>query len=139
MKQNNSTEFLSYSFHNIYNRDGSQTPMDPKSDFLQSFKISKIQSFKMFWYMLIQYYQKIISCFWQIFIPYSSFSKDMLDGSSTFFGPHRFQILQRFGCHKFWDLRNYFSNMIRDSSWIIWSVLVSQKINNIGFGSHGHV
>ena len=28
---------------------------------------------------------------------------------------------------------------ISDFSWIVWGVLVSPKINNIGFGSHGHV
>ena len=29
--------------------------------------------------------------------------------------------------------------MLQDFSWIIWSVLGSPKISNIGFGSHGHV
>ena len=31
------------------------------------------------------------------------------------------------------------SKMIWDFSWIIWSVLVSPKMNNIGFGAQGHV
>ena len=32
-----------------------------------------------------------------------------------------------------------FLKMSWDCSWTIWNVLVSPKINNIGFGSHGHV
>ena len=43
MKQNNSTEFVCYSFHNIYNKHGPQTHIDPKSD---SFKVSEFQRFK---------------------------------------------------------------------------------------------
>ena len=29
--------------------------------------------------------------------------------------------------------------MVWDFSWIMWSVLVSPKVNHIGFGAHGHV
>ena len=38
MKRNNSTEFVGYSVNNIYNRNGTQTPLDTKSDFSSIFQ-----------------------------------------------------------------------------------------------------
>ena len=45
VKQNNSTEFLGYAFHNIYNANGPQTPPDPKSDFFPDFLIVHYSDF----------------------------------------------------------------------------------------------
>ena len=40
MEQNTSTKLLGYSFHNIYNRNDPQNPLDPKSVFFP--KVSEI-------------------------------------------------------------------------------------------------
>ena len=62
------------------------------------------------------------------------------NGSSWLFGAHFFQRFQHFGFALFQNFpKRTFWKMTRGVPWIIWSILVSPKINNFGFGSHGHV
>ena len=61
-------------------------PHSPQIRLSQSFKVSKIPSFKVFWYMLIQYYQKIISCFLEDIDPIFKMFKNCLNGSPGSFG-----------------------------------------------------
>ena len=73
MKQNNSTELLSYSSHNIYNRDG---PPDPQRPQIRLF--SKFQNFKDSEFQTVlrsNIIKNSLHVFWQILIPYSSFSR----------------------------------------------------------------
>ena len=60
------------------------------------------------------------------------------DGSSGFSATHLVQPFQTFR-FLFLFPKTICFKMIQIFDWIIWSILVSPKMNNIGCGSHGHV
>ena len=109
----------------------------------QSFLVLKSQSFKdaktsnILWKISIPYYQISMSCFLADTDPIFKIFKNLLDGSS--------------GWHVSFPACSTCSTHLIFSKWylgkVIWefslgdfkSILVSPKINNMGFGSHGHV
>ena len=86
--------------------------------------------------MLIPYYKIPISFLKTCRI--QAFQK-VLDGSSGFLGPCRFQHLQPVHFRFFYISLNHMFKTVRDCSWIVWSNLVFQKSKRIGCGSHGLV
>ena len=127
------------------------------------FKVSKIQWFKtqlsVCWKLLIPYYQLSILCFWKILTPYSLFFKNIFMLFETYWSHtqdfenilHEMElhdlslpvfsiIFKMLDFRRCWDFPNhFFEKWFGICSWILWSVLVSQRINHIGFGAQGNV
>ena len=83
-----------------------------------------------------------ISCFLEDVDPLFKILKTLLDGSSgcvgpRLFGPRLFQHVQHFEFTYCEVFGNYIQNL--KMSCVIWNILASQKINQIGSGSYGHV
>ena len=109
----------------------------------QSFRVPKIQGF-INHLMFLEDIDPIspsfhFMLFWKILIPYPRFSRTYWTYLRNFLAPVFSIKIRMPGLQKIRFPNIICLKTIRDVSWIIWSILVSPKMNNIGFGSHGHV
>ena len=111
----------------------------------QSFLVSRFESVLVFLVSTFQSFNEpilpktLFHVLWKILIPYSRFSKTtrrIFSCCSASVFPNMFKIsdFQNADIYATDTFQNVFG-----FSWIIWSILVSPKINNIGFGAQGHV
>ena len=100
----------------------------------QDFRVPKIQeSISCFW-EIIPHYQHSISCLVEDIDPIFRFVWEFIKRIVGVFSAHPFRNSPTHGFPKTEMWRILFSNMIGDFFGINQSVLVSPKINNIGFG-----
>ena len=88
---------------------------------------------------MIPYYQIAISCFLIDIDHIAKILKILSDGSSVFSGASLSQTFPKMKSNNLIFMKIIFLKMIWYFPWIIWGLLVSQKINNIDFEAQGHV
>ena len=103
----------------------------------EGFLLSKFPSFLVSKFLQWSHITKHpFHAFWKIMIPCPRFSRKFKTGLHDFAVP-AFSNFQIFDLQPFEMNKHHVSNNFRFSL-IIWSALVPQKINNIGFWAHGH-